>query len=298
MFSLNLSSKLRTAVQPRSKFRQLCDAKDATMGGLKKGDIFTWDLYADVGRQGTTLLETNTMPETNYTVTQGTLQITEMGQAVPYSGKLDNLSMHPLTEIINKVLKNDVAKALDLQSWAQYNATPLRVYPTGGTSTTAVTLTTNGTAGGTSTTALRKGHIGAIRDLMVERNIPPYSGDDYFCLAWPSTLRTLMGDLESVHQYTTEGFGMIMAGEKGRYEQTRFIEQTNVPKAGWTSTDWAVFLGQDTVAEAIAVPEEMRGKIPTDYGRSKGVAWYYLGGFGLVQNVVLQSRVIKWDSLA
>ena len=29
----------------------------------------------------------------------------------------------------------------------------------------------------------------------------------------------------------------------------------------------------DTVAEAIAVPEEIRGKIPSDYGRSKGVAW-------------------------
>ena len=30
---------------------------------------------------------------------------------------------------------------------------------------------------------------------------------------------------------------------------------------------------EDTVAEAIAIPEEMRGKIPTDFGRSKGVAW-------------------------
>jgi hypothetical protein len=54
------------------------------------------------------------------------------------------------------------------------------------------------------------------------------------------------------------------------------------------------------VAEAIAVPEEMRGKIPTDYGRSKGVAWYYLGGFGDVQSSISgnesNARIVKWDS--
>ena len=33
--------------------------------------------------------------------------------------------------------------------------------------------------------------------------------------------------------------------------------------------------------EGIAVPEQIRGKIPDDYGRKKGIAWYYLGGFGL-----------------
>jgi len=33
---------------------------------------------------------------------------------------------------------------------------------------------------------------------------------------------------------------------------------------------------EDTVAEAIAVPEEIRGKIPTNYGLSRGVAWLTL----------------------
>jgi thiamine-phosphate pyrophosphorylase len=54
--------------------------------------------------------------------------------------------------------------------------------------------------------------------------------------------------------------------------------------------------GGDTVAEGIVIPEEMRGKIPTDYGRSRGVAWYYLGGFGLVHTAFAQARIVKWDS--
>ena len=59
-------------------------------------------------------------------------------------------------------------------------------------------------------------------------------------------------------------------------------------------------MGEDTVAEAIAVPEEMRGKIPGDYGRSRGVAWYYLGGFGIVHagsgGDHVQGRIVKWES--
>lgn len=53
---------------------------------------------------------------------------------------------------------------------------------------------------------------------------------------------------------------------------------------------------EDTVAEALVVPEEVRGKIPSDYGRSKGIAWYYLGGFALTQTQALQTRIVKWDS--
>jgi hypothetical protein len=52
------------------------------------------------------------------------------------------------------------------------------------------------------------------------------------------------------------------------------------------------------VAEGVAVPEEMRGKIPTDYGRSKGIAWYYLGGFGIVHTLAQNVRIVKWDSAA
>lgn len=153
----------------------------------------------------------------------------------------------------------------------------LRVVPTSGNSTTAVTVTTNGTATETNSVALGKSHVGLITDAMKERNIIPYINDDYYALAWPSTFRTLKNDLEGVHQYTTEGFQLIMNGEIGRYENCRVVEQTHIAKGGaadsttWAAgtadawdnglSDWAFFFGQDTVAEAIAVPEEMRGGI-------------------------------------
>jgi N4-gp56 family major capsid protein len=309
LYSRQLSNVLRMTVQPLVKFRQFADVHDISQQGKKKGDTFTWDVVSDVATAGAVLVETNTMPETNITITQGTLTITEAGNSVPYSGKLDNLSKFPVEDIIKKAMKNDAVKSFDRLAWAQFNQTLLRAIPTNGTSTSAVTLYTNGTVTGTNSVAYNNAHAKSIVDQMKERNIPAYIADDYYAIAWQTTLRTFKNNLETIHQYSDTGFNLIMNGEIGRYENVRYIEQTNIAKGtgtdgvtttAWTTgnSDWIFFFGNDTVAEAIAVPEEMRGKIPTDYGRSKGIAWYYLGGFGIVHTLAINTRIVKWDSAA
>lgn len=304
MHSLNLSKKLRMAVQPLCKFRQFADIKDATQQGRHKGATFHWNVFSDLSTAGTTLTETSTMPETNFTISQGTLTINEYGNSVPYTGKLDDLSEQPVTEIIHKALKHDAKKALDKAAAAQFDATPLRV---ASTATDGILLTTNGTATATTDQNLTSTLVKLIVDQMKERDIPAYDGNDYYAIARPNVLRPLKNNLESIQQYTERGLGMIMTGEVGRYEGVRFVEQTSIgddgigtPAATWnkTTTGWALFFGEDTVAEAVAVPEEVRGKIPSDYGRSMGVAWYYLGGFGLSHTAAAQARVIMWDSAA
>jgi N4-gp56 family major capsid protein len=288
--------------------------KDASQQGKKKGDTFTWDVVSNIATQGGALTETNTMPESNFTITQGTLTITEYGNSIPYSGKLEALSQFAVREPVMKALKNDAVKVVDCAAHQQFNRTLLRVV---GTSTSAISLTTNGTATSTNSVAFNTNHAKAIVDTMKERNIPAFTGDDYYALAWPTTYRTLKNGLESLHQYTESGLTMILNGEIGRYENIRFVEQTNIPKGGaansatfnpFTNTadpwdnalsDWIFFIGEDTVAEGIAIPEEVRAKIPTDFGRSKGVAWYSLNGFGLVHaSDHTQARVVKWDSAA
>ena len=307
MYALNLSRQLRMAVQPIVKFRQFCDVKDAAHQGLHRGDTFHWNVFSDVGTQGSTLTETNTIPETSFTIAQGTMTITEAGNSVPWTGKLDDLSEQPVAEVIRKVLKTDAKKAFDNLASAEFNKAALRVAPTGGTSTTAVTLTTNSVCTITNTLAMGSAHVKSIVDIMKERNIPAYTGDDYYCIAWPTTCRAFSDDIETLKSYVDQGFRMIMNGEIGRYDGVRFVEQTFKAKGSigtaataWTNglSDWVVFFGEDTVAEAVAVPEEIRGKIPGDYGRDRGIAWYYLGGFGIVHTQAAQNRIVIWDSAA
>jgi N4-gp56 family major capsid protein len=314
-YSDELSNTLRMQVQPLTKFRQLCDAEDGSQKGLNRGDAFHWNVYSTVGTQGRALAENQTMPETGFTVAQRTLTVVEAGNSVPYTGKLEALGKQDVVTIIDKTLKDDARKYFDIAAHTQFKATPLRVAPTGGTSTTAVTLTTNGATATSNNIALGSGHIKAISDTMKERNIPPYVGDDYISVSHPSTYRTFKNEMETKELYTDQGMGYVYSGEIGRYEGFRFIEQNFIPKGGsngattwdpytgtaqaWANglSSWAYFIGGDTVTEGVVIPEEIRAKLPGDFGRSKGIAWYYLGGFGLVHTDATNARVVMWDSL-
>jgi N4-gp56 family major capsid protein len=252
LYSDELSSDLRSAVQPLTKFRQLCDARDASEKGPNRGDAWHWDVVSDLAGTGGTLVETNTMPETQATFRQGTLTVNEYGQGVPFTAKLDNLSKWRVKPIVSGALKNDCKKTLDRAAHDQFNLTPLRVIASAGTDTASVTLYSNGTVTGTNSVNLNTGHVKAIVDLMKERNIPPFINDDYLAVAHPTTWRPLKNGLESIHQYVDQGFQMILNGEIGRYEGVRFIEQNNVLKGvalggtAWTNgkSNWAYFMGK------------------------------------------------------
>jgi len=291
MWAPNLSRKLRTALQPMVRYRQYCDVREAF--GLGKGEQYAWDIYSDVATQGGTINETDVMPETNFTITQQTLVVNEFGNSVPFTKKLDDLSEHPVTEVIHKVLKNDARKALDASANAQFELTQIRVV---GDAATTISVTTNGTPSGTPAQEFLTAHAKLIADEMAERDIPTFDGNNYMAIARPTTLRAFKDELEAIHQYVSEGWHVIMNGEKGRYEGIRYCEQTNIAAEGWANSDGIFFFGSDTVVEAFSIMEEIRGKIPGDYGRSKGIAWYAMLGYGIVHTVALQARILKWDS--
>jgi hypothetical protein len=283
---------------------------------MHRGDTFTWNVYSSLRTRGRRLSETSPIPESGFDVDQKSLTVYEAGISVPFTANLQALAQHSVEAIIDKTLKDDCRKFHDTEVYLQFDRTPLRASPTSGTSTTSVDFTTNSLANTTNNVELGTGHVKAIVDYMKERNIPAYKGDDYVCISHPTTFRPFKNSLESIKQYTETGLTHIFRGELGKYEDTRFVEQNHIPKGGandsttfdpWTGTNdawnnakssWAYFCGGDLVMEAPVVPEEVRGRLPSDYGRSKGIAWYYLGGYGLSLDDADNARIVKWDSAA
>jgi N4-gp56 family major capsid protein len=318
MFSEELSDYLRMAVQPRAVFRQFCQVpEDAVDKGLHRGGTYTWGVYSNIQTRGRRISETDPAPESNFTITQASTTVYEIMNTVPYTGMLEMLAKHDLISIIDKTLRLDAAKAFDIEAFLQFDDCLTRYAPAGGTSTTSLTKTTNASTATTNNVELGTGHIKAISDDMRESNIPPFVGNDYICVTHPTTLRPFKNEMESINQYTKPGIDMVYSGEVGRYEGFRFVEQTNIPKGGaidsatfdpytdtsdpWNNakSSWAFFFGDDTVIEPIVVPEEMRAKLPGDYGRDKGMGYYYLGAFaGVHETDATQSRIAKWDSAA
>jgi hypothetical protein len=316
LYSDQLSDIFRMTLQPATKFRQLCDAADATDEGLHRGSVYRWNVGSNVSTQGRRLSETGPIPQTQGSVGQKSLTVVEFGNSVPYTQKLDLLAKQDVVAWIDAMLKDDARKCFDIEAFLQFKNTLLRAGPTSGTSTTAITLDTTGTCSTTNNVALGTGHVKAIVDTMKERNIPSFRMDDYACISHVTTFRPFANSLEALHQYTETGINMIFNGEKGRYEGCRFIEQNQIPKGGaanattydpwgnvaqaWTNglSSWAFFFGKDTVMEAIVVPEEIRAAIPQDFGRSRSMAWYALLGFGIVHDDAINSRIVMWDSAA
>lgn len=94
-------------------------------------------------------------------------------------------------------------------------------------------------------------------------------------------------------------------GEVGSYYKCRILEETNALDNSIGTSDVAgeayVVGGDDVynrpVIEGVVVPEEIRYKVGVDYGRDRGMAWYYLGGFALVHDTNPNTVAIKFDSL-
>lgn len=270
-----LSKKLRYAAQPLQKFRQFCDAEPAA--GRSRGDAFLFDKISNISTAGGTLSETSTIPQNNFTISQDTLTITEYGNSIPFTLKVQTLAEIDVPASIKTVLTNDMSKILDSAASAQFLAAE---YIAVCTTTASTIFTTNGTATITATANMSDKNVRDVIDYMKIKNIPRLSDGNFVCIASTNSIRGLYDFFEA--KATQTAMGVAYSGEIGKYYGCRFVEETNVLSntVGNTSIyGTAVFFGADAVKEGVAIPEGIRINTPSDFGRSQGIAWYYLGGF-------------------
>lgn len=265
---------------------------------------------ANITDYGGKLVETTTMHETTQQLQWGTLTVDEYGNSIPHTFKVEALSEFDLKQIIREGLLDDAVKCIDGEIERQFNAALLRYV---GTTTTAGTVTTNGTATVVNTSVLNTYHIRKMALELKKRNVPGWSdlGGDYVMICSVEAMENIMASMESINQYTETGYKKLLNGEQFRYHGVRFVEDSFATRYTYDSTartatakSWtkaksldAYMFGSPTVREAVVVPEEIRAKVVTDYGRSKGLAWYFLGGWKIERDEAqADSRIIKWDS--
>jgi N4-gp56 family major capsid protein len=287
-----LAQKIRSVAQPEFRFRQFLDVHEQV--GKGRGDTWNFDKSGNVATQGGTLVETNTIPETNYVTNQGTGTITEYGNSVPFTGKLQALGQFEVEPITEQKLKDDQVKVLESAAGAQFVATE---YVAVMSATNNVVFTTNGTATATATADLTAANVRSVVDFMKKRLVPKI-GTGYVCIASVSALSGLHADSGTggwvdISKYTDMFAKNIFNGEVGSFYSCRFVEETgyfsNTIGSGSTHGQ-AVFFGSDNVYEAISIPEDIRIKTTLDYGRDMGLAWYALLGFKKVWDYAVDAE--------
>jgi N4-gp56 family major capsid protein len=298
----SLSQQVRYKAQSMQKFRQFVDMEPAA--GANRGNKVFFDKISNISTAGGTLVETDTIPKRNYTITQGTLTMTEYGNSIPYTQKVKTLSDIMVPETVRTVLTNDMKVVLDSAAATQFTTND---YIATITNTATTTFGTAGTANATAGASMSDKNVRDIIDQMKKAFIPRRTNDDlYVCVASTNSIRGLYDFFEAKAQLTT--LDPLYQGEVGRYYGCRFVEETNFlsnTKGSNGLYGEAVFFGADAVREGIAIPEEIRVGIPTDFGRDQAIAWYALLGFQQVwsQGGVLngsndgQTRIIHVSSL-
>ena len=287
-----LSRTIRHAAQPLMKFRQFTRIEPGL--GMGRGDTLNFNKLSNVVTQGGTISELGDIPETNVSITRGTLVLEEYGNSIPYTGKLEALSEFSADNLFTVALRNDMAKVLDNAVATEMKTGDVIYIPT---AASTGTWDTDGTASTQALANLSIFHVKEIVDALktgqfggttlgtdAGNPVPPYDGENYMSIASVKALRGLKDDPdweEAIKYADPERF---LSGEVGRFYSTRFIETNNTSAlsngVGSSSVlGEALFFGADVIAEGVAIPEEVRVKIPVKYGRDKGIAWYAMLGF-------------------
>ena len=279
-----LSSNIRMAAIKEAKFMQFVQPEAGY--GKNNGESVTITRVGNVTvPTSSALVEGVRISEDNVSLSTQAITVSENGRAIPYTSLALDLASFDLKNAIQRKLRDQLKLSLDIAAATAFKAGQVLAIPEALSTTT---FDTDGTASTAAASNLNMYHVESIRDYMFSTlNIDPYMGDDYMCVLITKAKRGLLRDpqWQDWKKYTDPG--AKFNGEIGRVENIRFVETNHTSalsdSAGTGSVlGEAVFFGADPVRMAVAQDPELRAKESEDYGRSKGVAWYGVYGFGQI----------------
>jgi N4-gp56 family major capsid protein len=279
-----LSNKIREASVVQTLFAQFCDAEPGY--GKKSGESVTVTRISNIAvPTSSVLVEGQPISEDVFSLSTQQITVAENGRAVPFTSFSQDLAYFDEQSKIQKKLMQQMKISMDNACATAAKSGKISAIPNG---IASIVFDTDGTPSTTATVNLNMYGVKQIRDYMFSTlNLLPFDGKDYMCLISTKAKRGIVTDPEWIdwHKYTDPE--SMYNSEIGRVENIRFMEVNNTSalsgsKGTGSVLGEAVFFGEDFLTMAVAQDPELRAKIATDYGRSMGVAWYGIYGFGQI----------------
>lgn len=217
------------------------------------------------------------MSENKWKVVKDSVVVTEIGNAVPWTKKLETLAEFDASDISARTLKNDQLEVLDSLAYVEFAKAGFTAVCT---NTATTVFTSNSTATITATANCSDKNIRQIVNLLEKKLVPKFSDGMYRGILSTESKGGLYEYLQAIAQYTTPEYRH--KNEVGMYYGVRFVQDTQFlsdAKGSGSIFGEGLIFGQEAVLEAIASLPEVVMKVPTDYGRSKGVSWQAIEGF-------------------
>jgi N4-gp56 family major capsid protein len=276
LYSPKLSKQMREQAAPMFVFRNFVDLSEKGLGA-NKGDRVPFSKRLRIDTRGGTLVETDTMPKNTIKFTTDSVPVTEYGNGVDYTGKLEALAEFNMKDQYQKGLVEDQKDAIDNAIATEFKRGMFKAVAT---STSNTVFTSDGTATATQNADLSDKSVRDIVDYLMMAQTPKFKGGDHYIgILSVKSMRGVYDYLQAVAQYTTPEFRF--KNEVGRYYGARHVAENNIlvnTNGSGSVFGEALYFGDEAVVEAVAVPEELRYE-EEDLGRSKSLAWYSILGF-------------------
>ena len=284
-----LSSKLRYVNTSQYVFRQFTRPEPGY--GKQRGESIDFDKITMAETAGGEIGEFQDMPETKFSITKDSLSVTEYGNSVPWTGKLETLSEFNPQQPVQKVVMNDQKLVLDNAVATKMKTSDICYIPTGAASQawdvdgTPSTLATSNfnyfhlkeMVDAASTGEFGSGNTGKI--------IPKFPDGKYVVILTTKAKRGLFDDPDFEEAAKFSYPRKLLNGEimEETVYDCRFVVTDNHSalsnSKGTNLIGEALLLGDDSIIEGVALKEELRYKLAVKYGRDKGLAWYAVLGF-------------------
>ena len=269
--------------------------------GRKQGESVTLTRVAAITEPTSGRLEESVrIPEDTYSISTTSLTVHEYGRAVPFTSLADDLSFFDIENSIQAKLREQMTLTMDTAAATAFKTAKIKYIPTGEAS---ATIATAGTATTPALANLNMYHVEEIVDYLYDTlYCPKVAGGDYIGIFRTLGIRGLKRDpsWDQWHVYTDPA--AKYNGEVGRIEGVRFITTNHsnaLSKKGTGSVlGEGVVFGADAVAMAEVLTPELRAAVPSDFGRSKAVAWYGILEFGIIWDTATagQAKIIHVSS--
>lgn len=249
------------------------------------------------------LSELTKIPIDQFSIGTRAIVVTEWGRGVEYTNLAEELTWFNLDSEVQMALKDQMKLSLDTGAASAFKASKIKYTPL--TDTSSV-MSTTGVPAASATANMRIFHCAEIRDYMYGTLLaPPWDSDgNYIGVGSTKLLRGIKSDpaFEEWHKYTSPQ--KKYNSEVGKIESIRWIEinhqqaLSNNKGTGNVLGEGLVF-GRDAVVMVAAHDPELLIKIPGDFGRDKGCAWYGILEFADVWDTANpgEARIVHITSL-
>lgn len=242
--------------------------------------------------------ETDRLPSGRPAIETKQVSVSHWGFKVPVTEYEKNLTHFDLMNPFQASLRDQMRLTMDKMAADSFKLTPIKYVPT----TTGFTLTTNGTAGATSTRNLEVSDLRSIADYLSGTLLTPrYRNGQYVGILSTRAARGLKNDPEYKDWLAPTTSEPLINGRLKDIEGFMLIESNHVNAladlvGASTTTGEAIFFGADAAGLLEVMAPEIRMGTPEELGTFQEVGWVGTLEAFLVWEAASMARVVHVTS--